>query len=183
MPRKKKSKPATSAAIELPTAEPQTVAAVLEKSPIAAIIAEHEAKPDPHAEAVASFQRQREREQAVTEPERRVPTSFADAVRASRSAFAPVPEGFVNVDSYPAAGLKVNRSLDRKVAAIQFAEDRPLSRASEYDKMREIQDAGFVYKTARRQWERFDSENPGGNLVDAKRMAADLAKDREGQAR
>ena len=104
-------------------------------------------------------------------------------MKASRAAFAPIAEGFLNVDSFPAAGLKVNRSLDRKIAALQFAEDRPLSRVSEYDKMREIQEAGFVYKTARRQWERYDAENPGGNLVDAKRIGADLAKEREGRSR
>ncbi len=94
-----------------------------------------------------------------------------------------------------AGGLRQRRQLPRCRAQvqpvdrpesgrpIQFAEDRPLSRVSEYDKMREIQEAGFVYKTARRQWERYDTENPGGNLVDAKRVAADLARERDGLGR
>ena len=32
-----------------------------------------------------------------------------------------------------------------------------------------------AYKTARRQWERYDPENPAANLIDAKRVGADLA--------
>jgi hypothetical protein len=178
MPRKKRVKESS---------EPVAVAEILEQSPVAAIIAEHEAKPDTHAEAVTSFQRQREREQAVAEPERAtepVPTSFADAVKASRSAFGPIPDGFVNVDSYPEAGLKVNRSLDRKIAAIQFAEDRLPTRA-EKDIMQAVSqpESSLVYKTARRQWERFDAEQPGANLIDAKRVAGDMAREREGRVR
>jgi hypothetical protein len=68
MPRKSRKK-------DTPATEPTTVAAVLEKSPIAQILASRDARaeiePDqPMAEqqALAAFQRQREREQAVTEP-------------------------------------------------------------------------------------------------------------------
>jgi hypothetical protein len=73
MPRKSRRK-----SVESPATEPTPVAAVLEQSPIAQIIASREAKaeteperpmPEPsEADAVAAFQRQREQEQAVTEP-------------------------------------------------------------------------------------------------------------------
>lgn len=73
MPRKSRRKP-----VESPAAEPTPVAAVLEQSPIAQILASRDARaeiepdqpmPEPHSEeAVAAFQRQREREQAVAVP-------------------------------------------------------------------------------------------------------------------
>ena len=159
-PKPKRRRSAAKETIE--SREPTPVAAVLEQSPIAAIIADHEAKAKPEG----------------------LPASFAEAVKASKSAFGPIPDGFVNVDSHPAAGIKVNRSLDRKVSALQFAEDRLPTRA-EKDILEAVGESGknFVYKTARRQWERYDPESPGANLVDAKRVAADLAREREGLGR
>src|SRR5271157_2353846 len=51
------------------TAEPMTVGEALQESPIAETLKNQETKaqpePDPHKQAVASFERQREREQAV----------------------------------------------------------------------------------------------------------------------
>src|SRR5689334_19155231 len=73
MPRKSRRK-----TVESPATEPMPVAAVLEQSPIAEILASRDARaeiePDqpmpmpPGEEAVAAFQRQREREQAVADP-------------------------------------------------------------------------------------------------------------------
>lgn len=92
MPRKRRVK--DSPATDLPTA-----AEILSHSPVAQLIEAHEAKtrvepehqlpepPTPEQEALAAFQRQREREQAVTEPpspERarpQPPTRWADTVR------------------------------------------------------------------------------------------------------
>jgi hypothetical protein len=103
--------------------------------------------------------------------------SHAAAVLARRPAFAPVPEGFKNVVRHEGAGIRVNKSIDYKTAAIQFAEDRPLSRATEYDLMSMIQDAGFGYKPASRQWERPLPEGmaQGENIIDATRLAKEIA--------
>ena len=166
-PLEAKPKRRRSAAKE--TSEPTPVAEVLERSPAVAAILEAKAEP------VAP---------ELEQPAERVPASFAEAVKASRAAFGPMPEGFVNVASHPAAGIKFNRSRDNKVAAIQFAEDRLPSRP-EKDILEDVggEGQGFVYKTARRQWERYDGESPGANLTDAKRVADGLASEREGRGR
>src|SRR4051794_18371560 len=108
MPRKSRKK----AQAESPATEPTSVAAVLDQSPIGQILASHEAKAQVEPERPLPEPPAVEPERATVESEQRVPTSFADAVKASRAAFAPIAEGFVNVDSFPAAGLKVNRSRD-----------------------------------------------------------------------
>src|SRR5262245_14735471 len=109
---RKKAKAETPA--ELPAPEPVALA-----EPLGQIMASREAKASVEPEA----------------PQQRPePGSHAAAVLASRPAFRPVPSGFKNVDSYPAAGLKVNRSLDKTVVAIQFAEDR-LPERGEKDRM------------------------------------------------
>ena len=90
-----------------------------------------------------------------------------------------VPDGFINVDSYPEAGVKVNKSLDRGTFAIQFAADR-LPSVEEKDLLaaKEIK-----YHPARKQWERTDPENPGANGLDAKRVGQEIAEDRVGRVR
>jgi len=184
--KKKPKKPATSAAIELPTAEPQTVAAVLEKSPIAAIIAEHEAKaPEPQAEAVAAFQRQREREQAVTEPTGKL--SHADRILAERPAFRQAPEEYSRVASHEREGIRVFKNTIIRggqkigVAGIQFAENRQPTR----EEKDFLLDEGFRYKIEENLWKREGrpGEPLGDNTIDAVRKAAELARDREGLGR
>jgi hypothetical protein len=102
------------------------------------------------------------------------------AVLARRPNFAPVPNGYRNVLVHVATGIKVNRGVEKPnlgTAAIQFAEDRPLSRATEYDLMEMIQNAGFQYKAANRQWERPLQEGMelGDNAIDAVRLAKEIA--------
>jgi hypothetical protein len=57
----------------------------------------------------------------------------------------PVPEGFKNLDSYPAAGMRVNRSLDRKAVAIQFSEDWRASRNGLKSEIDTLEIEGFRY--------------------------------------
>ncbi len=79
--------------------------------------------------------------------------------------------------------MKVNRSLDKSVVSIQFPDDLPLSRATEYHLMTKVQDAGFVYKPERKQWERFDSEQPGANVIYATELAKEIVRDRGARGR
>ncbi|MBO5686558.1 MAG: hypothetical protein J6R73_08250, partial [Alistipes sp.] len=58
----------------------------------------------------------------------------------------PVPSGFQNLDSFPAAGMRVNRSLDRKVVAIQFAEDQRASRDGLNSEVDTLEIEGFRYQ-------------------------------------
>lgn len=98
--------------------------------------------------------------------------SHVKAARANRPTFRPVPNDFMNRGgSFPAAGLKVNRSLDAGTVAIQFAEDRVPSR-EEKDRLEIDQ---FRYHEHHRQWERIDREQPAANLLDAGRIAQELS--------
>jgi hypothetical protein len=117
-----------------------------------------------------------------TNPDRHKPRpdEHAAAVLARRPSFLPVPPGFRNVSRHESAGIRVNRGVERHnagAAAIQFSEDRPLSRATEYDLMTTIQDAGFSFKPASRQWERPMREGMelGDNVIDATRIAKEIA--------
>jgi hypothetical protein len=105
--------------------------------------------------------------------------TFAAKVMAGRSDFRPVPPEFVNVGSYPEAGLKVNRSRDKAVVAIQFADDKLPDRA-EKDLM---QVNGINYDPPTKQWTRRDAENPGANAIDAKSLAAELVEGRRERGR
>ncbi|MGE3819586.1 MAG: hypothetical protein AB7I30_09140 [Isosphaeraceae bacterium] len=93
----------------------------------------------------------------------------------------PVPTGFRNVSSYPDAGMRVNRSDDRAIAAIQFAEDRRASRDGLQSEIDTLEIRGFRYEPLRRQWEREDREQPGANIVDAAQLGAELARARMGR--
>lgn len=84
MPRKSRAKKQSESPAGLSAAEPVTVAEVLAESPIKALIDAQEAKsrveperpmPEPDgSEAVAAFERQRKREQAVKEPAAETPS-------------------------------------------------------------------------------------------------------------
>lgn len=100
--------------------------------------------------------------------------SHTERVAASRAQFAPVAEGFKNVASFPVAGVKVHKSVDRAVAAVQFAEDKKPERA-EKDL---LEDRGFRYDERQRQWTRRNAEQPGANLIDATEVAKMLVAGR-----
>lgn len=179
MPRKSRNQ----ARLDSPSSDPVTVADVLQQSPIAQILASREAKakiepdrpmpePDSEPDVVAAFRRQREREQAVTEP-----TSHVARVRKMQ----PAPQGFISVASYPTAGIRVNKSFDRGTAAIQFDESRRASRDGLCNEVETLQIEGFRFEPLRRQWERHDRAQPGVNTITATRLAADLAAKRTGR--
>lgn len=141
MPRKRKKDLS-----ETPATEPTPVSEILPQSPIAQILASHEAKakvepdhpmPEPPAQAdkaVAAFQRQREREQAVAEPShvqqlgprKRHPSEPA-------SVFTSVRGGFKLLQDGPFRKFKFDQEPSREVK----------------DKL-EI--AGFYYVPAEKAW-------------------------------
>lgn len=114
------------------------------------------------------------------------PESHAETVRDGRPAFAPVATGFMNVATHTAAGIKVNKSHDKQTVSLQFSDDRLPTREEKnlLECVGDPEGKPFAYQPARRQWERTDRENPGMNIIDGKRIAAQLAAGRaEGQGR
>jgi hypothetical protein len=106
------------------------------------------------------------------------------AVLAKRPNFAPVPQGYRNVLRHEAAGIRVNKGATNPtlgMAAIQFAEDRPLSRSTEYDLMEAVQQAGFQFKPGSRQWERPLPEGMtrGENILEAEAIVKEIAAARD----
>jgi hypothetical protein len=166
-----------------PSNAPVAVADVLRKSPIAQILASREAKsnieperamPEPDtdgSEAALAFKRQREREQAVSDP-----SKVSHAARMHR--MQPPPEGFMPVATFAAAGIRVNKSLDRGTAAIQFDEARRPSRQGLVNEVDTLEIEGFRYEPLRRQWERHDRAQPGTNVIMAARLAEGMAAKR-----
>lgn len=131
------------------------------------------------------------------EPERTLPDQAADfqprgahtaAVLAKRPALAPAPPGFFEVASDRQAGIRVSKSHDKRVAAIQFAEDCLPSR-QEKDVLERVglPDDGqnFVYRPERKQWERPVPEGwaLGENTIDAERIIREIAEQRTGRGR
>ena len=112
----------------------------------------HESRPLERKLKAPDAGRRNERSRTSGEP----PASFTEKVTASKPTFNPIPAGFRNVATFAEAGIKVNKSEDRKVAAVQFAEDRTPNRG-EKDAM---QDRGIQYNERSRQWEREDGEQP-----------------------
>ena len=115
------------------------------------------------------------------------PGPHAAAVMASRPYFRPTPEGFTDIANYPFAGVRVSKSLDKRIAAVGFAENLLPSRA-EKDALEAISDPdhgrGFSFNVGRRQWERRSmGDAPGENIVDAAQLGASIARDREGRGR
>jgi len=97
--------------------------------------------------------------------------------------FDPVPKGFLNLDSYPGAGLKLNRTPGNQTVAVQFADDARATREGLGSEVETLRLRGFQYKPERKSWERTDPENPTGNLIDAKELANSLANARLGRGR
>jgi hypothetical protein len=167
---------------------------VLRQSPIARILAARETKsrieperpmPEPDtdgSEAALAFKRQREREQAVVDPATLShPATLTHAARVRR--MQPAPEGFIPVKDYPAAGMRVTKSLDRKTVAIQFDNARHASRDGLCNEVETLGIEGFEYEPVSRQWEREDRADPGGNIINAVRLADGLAAKRVGRER
>lgn len=201
MPRKSRKKaPAESSATE-----PVPVFEVLQQSPIAAILADPKSglvtadqlPPAEQGEALAAFQRQREREQAVEEPRHaekvgRVPAkptledTVTEALVESQApshvqrltGLRPTPSGFVGLESFRNAGIRLSRSLDKTIVAIQFADDWRPSRDGLNSEKQHLDDRGFIYRPERAQWERNDREWPADNYQDAKAFVASLVKER-----
>ena len=203
---------------------PVSATEVLEASPIGAMIEQAKSPtPEPADDAVAAFEKQRAKGQAVTdpadimnearrrkaeiEPERPMPVPLGDtnvvdmpqraeiagkhtaAVLARRPNLAPAPAGFYPVLSDRRAGVRVSKSYDNKVSAIQFSEDR-LPTREEKDFLERVghppDGQNFIYKSERRQWERETPPGwtPGENTIDATRVMTELAMVRnEGLAR
>jgi hypothetical protein len=173
MPREKRAK-----SIHTPATDPTPIAAVLEQSPAMEVIrASREAKPQedperpmPAEAAIAAFQKRRDREQAVAgRPGPVQPRSHVERLVGQTTGMRPVPSGFKDLFSFPAAGIRVNRPLDRKVLAIQCAEDRRASRDGLNSKVETLPIEGYRHQPLRRQWMREDRELPGARIADEKR--------------
>jgi hypothetical protein len=200
MPRKKKVKAPESA-----TSEPVALSAVLEQSPVAEMIASQEAKAEPERttdgeEAVAAFKRQRERDLAVDElppPQTEVIPSGPRGPRISDAeptpdtearshvqrlseprGLRPTPKGFRGEEGHYHAGVRLSRSLDKNVVAIQFSDDRKPTRDGENSEKEQLESRGFLYVPMRTQWERVDREQPAENYQDAKVLVESLVRDR-----
>ena len=182
MPRRSRNR----AHADTPGSDPVPVSDVLRESPIAKILADREAKsriepdrtmPEPDgSEAVEAFLRQREREQAVTDP---AEVSYVARVRRMQ----PTPPGFLAVKDYPTVGIRVSKSLDRGTVGVQFDEARRASRDGLVNEVETLQIEGFRFEPLRRQWERTDKAAPGANIIMGVRLADDLAAKRVGRER
>jgi hypothetical protein len=181
-----------ASAIRTPATDPTPIAAVPEQSPAMEVLrARREAKPQedperpmPAEAAIAAFQKRRDREQSVAgRPVPVQPRSHVEPLVGQTTGMRPVPSGFKDLFSFPAAGIRVNRPLDRKVLAIQCAEDRRASRDGLNSEVETLPIEGYRYQQLRGQWERVDRDQPGANAVDAKRLGAELAGARLGRGR
>lgn len=184
-----------------PATEPKPVAEILDQSPIAQILASRDARaeiepdqPMPEQEAVAAFQRQREHEQAVSHVEQLGPAKpsteaiVTEALVVSQrpksghverlTGLRPTPSGFVGLESFKNAGIRLSRSLDKNVVAIQFADDQKPSRDGLSPENERLRDRGFLYVPMRSQWERVDRQRPAENYQDAKAFVALLVNER-----
>ncbi len=116
--------------------------------------------------------------------------THVERVTGGKPTFAPVPDEFRTMAGWRPQGIKVNWSMDKRTVALQFAEDRTPTRAEKdilealHEPNSETRDRiKFSYNTGTRQWERYDAARPGANLIDAKTLAEELAKDRAGHLR
>jgi uncharacterized membrane protein len=140
---------------------------------------EPELEPLPRAERVPA-----EREPVEPSPDV-AQAGFAAKVVASRKPMQAVPPGFHNVASYPETGIRVNKSTDKKVAAIQFAEDRLPDRGEKniLEALGQPDEQKFTWRADTRQWQREASDSYGANIIDATRIAEGLADGRRGRGR
>jgi hypothetical protein len=130
-----------------------------------------------------------EQEYPLPDPSRQLPAPEApqEEPQAGASHVArlrrlqPAPKGFLSVASYTAAGIRVNKSLDRKNPAIQCDEDRRAARYGLGSEVELLAIEGFRYEPARRHWERHDPVIPGANIVTAERFGPELAAKRTGR--
>src|SRR4051794_29955152 len=105
MPRKSRKK------AESPATDPTPVAELLAQSPIAEILASREAKS------------QIEPERPMSEPPA-TETELTHVQRLSQPrGLRPTPTGFKGLEGHYAAGIRLNRSLDKNVVGIQFSDD------------------------------------------------------------
>jgi uncharacterized membrane protein len=159
---------------QLPTAEPELLPLPrAEQAPADRELIVPETNPDRH------------RPTPLRNGEEKPPESFAEMVIARRKPMQAVPAGFHNVASYPEAGIRVNKSSDKKTAAIQFSEDRLPDRAEKdiLEALGQAADQKFDYIARKRQWERQAPEAYGANIIDAVRVAEELAAGRKERGR
>lgn len=168
MPRKKRAKPEPAQPVQV--AEP--AAAVMEN------LKAESADVKPATEALKQLPAPESNDVPFE------PGSFAAKVKQGRPTFAPVPDGFINVASYPDAGIKVNKSINAPelgirpgIGAIQFAENRRPNR-EETDTM-EVRHIKYGSVTGARQWEREAYASPGANLIGVEQVAKELAQGRK----
>ncbi len=123
--------------------------------------------------------------EVVNAPERE-PVRHAQAVQADRPAFLPVPEGLMVVSRRSEGqGIRVLRSEDDTVSAIQFAENRIPSRAEKdiLEALGQPEHVKFTYQPRVKVWTREDRTHTVANIRDALGVAEGLAKGREGRSR
>ena len=123
----------------------------------------------------------------ILEPLTNGKLSHAAKILAERPAFRQVPEEYFRVASHEREGIRVFKNTVIKdghkigLAAIQFAENRQPTR----DEKDLLLDEGFRYKVEENLWKREGrpGEPLGDNTIDATRVAADLARERDGLGR
>jgi hypothetical protein len=162
MPRKKKKDPQAIT----PGAEPTTVAAALEQSPIAETIASHEAQPEPdrtdhHKEAVATFERQREREQAVDlvplPPRADLPPPQTEIVTSPAKPDRPVKKWAETVrpwSSHGETGVKHVTVISPDMVGIQFDKSKPRTD----EEKRDMEAAGLRFFNDAQAWLKTNKE-------------------------
>lgn len=190
-----------------PEGDVVTVAEAMAELPaVKAMIAAQEQPLTDGSPAAEAFRKQREREQAVELSERSPKAiiaareaqpvngkaSHVEAVSRQQRPFREqrIPDGFRDWSTDNASGIRVNASLDGYMVGIQFDNARPPTRDEKdileaiHEPVPELRDGKkFTYDTGRKQWQRFDRDQPGANLLDAKRVAEDLIEARRGHDR
>lgn len=116
------------------------------------------------------------------------PGSFAARIENERPKFGPVPPGFIDVKTDTVAGIRVSKKLwrdqdgnERSTAALQFAEDRKLSRNTESPLVDKVEDKGFLFRSHTRQWQHDNdpvTQTPGENIIDALKLMAEVKQAR-----
>lgn len=137
--------------------------------------------PPPDREIVAHPDRDPVRKAEIetelpAEPENNAPLSHVE--RLSQRGLRPAPTGFLGMEGHYHAGIRLSRSLDKNVVAIQFAEDQRPSRDGSHPEVEQLHERGFAYRPERGQWERFDRRDPGESYQDAKAFVKKLVDDR-----
>src|SRR5262249_4233377 len=130
----------------------------LEKSPVADVVASHEAKPeqpDSHKEAVASFQRQREREQTVDlaplPPRADLPPPQTEVVTSPEKTDRPVKSWAETVrpwSSHGETGVKHVTTTSPDMVGISFPKDKPRTD----EEKREMEAAGLRFFNDAQAW-------------------------------